>query len=186
MQKYEKIIKADALFLDRDGVINVRIYGGYVRTPDELVFLPGAIDAISLFSKHFDHIFVVTNQQGIGKGLMSEDDLEAVHKKLIDAVAHAGGHITRIYHCPSRKEAHDFCRKPNIGMALQAHRDYPEINLKNSVMIGDAVTDMLFGRRSGMHTVLVGEWPEIAHQQPHLVDYRFPALADAAEAICKG
>ncbi len=185
MQKYKKIIKGNALFLDRDGVVNVRIDGGYVRTPDELVFLPGAIEAIARLSAHYSHIFIVTNQQGIGKGLMTEDDLALVHRKITDAVDSAGGKIEHIYHCPSRKEAHDFCRKPNIGMALKARRDYPDVVLKKSVMIGDAASDMLFGRRSGMQTILVGEWPEIARQHPSLVDFSFPTLADAAKAICE-
>ena len=169
--------------MDRDGVINRRIEGGYVRTPEELEFLPGAIDAVASLSNYFSHVFVVTNQQGIGKGLMSEDDLSAVHHKLISSVAAAGGRIDRIYHCPSRKEAHDFRRKPNIGMALQARHDYPGINLKESVMIGDAVTDMLFGRRCGMQTILVGEWPEIARHNASLVDYCFSSLCHAAQAI---
>ena len=180
MQKYEKIRIGNALFLDRDGVINRRIDGGYVRTPDELELLPGVAEAIAQLSACYSRIFIVTNQQGIGKGLMSEADLSAVHRKLTDAVTAAGGRIDRIYHCPSRKEAHDFRRKPNIGMALQARRDYPDINLHRSVMIGDAVTDMLFGRRCGMQTILVGEWPEIATKQPYLIDYHFPTLAEAA------
>ncbi|MBR1516799.1 MAG: HAD family hydrolase [Bacteroidales bacterium] len=183
MQKYKKIIKGNALFLDRDGVINVRIDGGYVRRPEELVFLPGAITAIARLTKHYRHIFVVTNQQGIGKGLMTASELDEVHRKLTDAVAAAGGHIEQIYYCGSRAEAHDFRRKPNIGMALLARKAYPDINLKESVMVGDAVTDMMFGRRCGMQTVLVGEWGEIAQQQPHLVDFRFDTLADFANAV---
>lgn len=183
MQKYEKIRIGNALFLDRDGVINQRIDGGYVRTPDQLLLLPGAAEAIAQLSALYSRLFIVTNQQGIGKGLMSEADLSAVHRKLIDAVTKAGGRIDRIYHCPSRKEAHDFRRKPNIGMALEARRDYPDISLRRSVMIGDAATDMLFGRRCGMQTILVGEWPDIATTHATLVDYRFPTLAEAAQAI---
>lgn len=183
MQKYEKIRIGEALFLDRDGVINRRIDGGYVSTPDELELLPHATESIARLSHFFRHIFVVTNQQGIGKGLMSEDDLLAVHAKMTAAIEQAGGRLDHIYHCPALKEAHNFCRKPNIGMALQARRDHPGLRLKDCVMIGDAVTDMMFGRRCGMQTILVGEWSEIATQQPQLVDFFFPSLLEVAEAV---
>jgi len=183
MQKYEKIRIGEALFLDRDGVINRRIDGGYVSKPEELEMLPHSAESIARLSKHFRYIFVVTNQQGIGKGLMSETDLAAIHAKMVSEIEKAGGRIDKIYHCPSLKEAHDFLRKPNIGMALNARHDYPNLRLKSCVMIGDAATDMMFGRRAGMQTILVGEWPEIAQQNPTLVDFYFPTLHEVAEAV---
>lgn len=169
-----------ALFLDRDGVLNVLRPNDYVKSPDELVILPGVPEAMQLLRTHFDRIIVVTNQQGIGKGLMTEVDLEAIHCKLLDATA---GCIDRIYHCPALEREHSFRRKPNIGMALQARRDYPEIRLKESVMVGDSLTDMLFGRRAGMTTVLVGTNSEAGQRQPHLVDRRYPTLLDYAQSL---
>ncbi len=166
-----------ALFLDRDGVLNTLRHDDYVKTPDELDILPGVPEAMSLLRKVFGHIFVVTNQQGIGKGLMTEADLEAIHAKLDKAT---GGTIDRIYHCPRLKSEHSFDRKPNIGMALKARKDFPEIRLKESVMVGDSATDMLFGRRAGMTTVLVGTDCNVWLEQPHLVDYRYPTLLDYA------
>lgn len=164
------------LFLDRDGVINVLRPNDYVKCPDELEILPGVVEAIALCRKHFNHIIIVTNQQGIGKGLMTEADLSAVHAKLLSSVEG----IDRIYYCPELERAHSFNRKPNIGMALQARREFKDIRLKDSVMVGDSMTDMLFGRRAGMQTVLVGENSDVWRTQPHLVDLRYPTLLDYA------
>ena len=166
----------NALFLDRDGVLNVLRPDDYVKTPAELELLPGVAEALAVCRRHFARIFIVSNQQGIGKGLMSEDDLAAIHAKLLAAI----GPVDRIYHCPDLKSAHSFRRKPNIGMALQARRDFPDIRLKESVMVGDSMTDMLFGRRAGMTTVLVGHNSTVATDRPWLVDRRyedFPAFA---------
>ena len=166
-----------ALFLDRDGVLNVLRPDDYVKNPDELEVLSGVAEGLELCRKQFDRIFIVTNQQGIGKGLMTEADLEAIHRKLVESI----GPIDRIYHCPALKREHSFRRKPNIGMALQARRDFPDIRLKDSVMVGDSETDMLFGRRAGMKTVLVGNNSTVATDQPHLVDYRYSTLLDFAQ-----
>lgn len=165
------------LFLDRDGVLNVLRPNDYVKCPDELEVLPGVVEALELCRKQFNHIIIVTNQQGIGKGLMTEADLEAVHRKLIDVI----GPIDHIYHCPKLECEHSFQRKPNIGMALQARHDFNDIRLKDSVMVGDSKGDMLFGRRAGMITVLVGSNSTVATDQPHLVDYRYSTLLDFAQ-----
>lgn len=166
-----------ALFLDRDGVLNTLRHNDYVKSPDELEVLPGVPEAMALLRQQFGRIFIVTNQQGIGKGLMTEDDLDAIHAKLLAAI----GPVDRIYHCPELERAHSFRRKPNIGMALQARHDFPDIKLKESVMIGDSRTDMLFGRRCGMTTVLVGDNSDVALSDPYLVDFRYASLLDAAQ-----
>lgn len=174
-----RITEHTALFLDRDGVLNVLRQDDYVKRPDELEILPGVKEAMGLLKERFSHTFIVTNQQGVSKGLMTEEDLHAVHKKLIDEI----GEIDHIYYCTERQSAHSFNRKPNIGMALQARRDYPDIRLKESVMVGDSASDMLFGRRCGMKTVLIGETNDIALKHPNLVDYHYPTLLDFAEDI---
>lgn len=166
-----------ALFLDRDGVLNVLRPNDYVKCPDELVILPGVAEAMALCRKQFGRIFIVTNQQGIGKSLMSEDDLAAIHHKLLEAI----GPVDRIYHSSELERSHSFRRKPNIGMAIQARRDFPDIRLKESMMVGDSMTDMLFGRRAGMKTVLVGNNSTVATDQPYLVDYHYSSLLDFAQ-----
>lgn len=172
-----------SLFLDRDGVINRRIIDGYVTRREYFILIDGVLEAISIFTRNFDHIFMVTNQQGIGKGLMTEDDLADIHGWFLKQVESTGGRIDRIYHCPALKSAHSFMRKPSIGMALQARRDFPDVVLKQSVMVGDTASDMLFGRRAGMTTVLVGDEPEIGRKTPHLVDYCYPDLLSYAKTL---
>lgn len=168
-----------ALFLDRDGVINVLRRNDYVKNPDEMEILPGVAEALTICRKHFDLIFVVTNQQGIGKGLMTEKDLEAVHAKMLAAVHD----IDHIYFCSKLECEHSFFRKPAIGMALQARREHPGLRLKDCVMVGDSTTDMLFGRRAGMTTVLVGDNSDCNKTRPWLVDYAYPTLLDYAQTL---
>ncbi len=146
-----------ALFLDRDGVINVRREGEYITKPEDFVFIDGVPQAIRELNKIFKYTFIVTNQQGIGKGLMTENDLKAIHKKMLDELASANARIDDIFYCPDLEGTNSFFRKPNIGMALAARKKYPDINFKKSVMVGDSISDMVFGRRLGMVTVLVGE-----------------------------
>ncbi len=171
------------LFLDRDGVINRRIVDGYVTRPEDFVLIDGVLDAMAIFARKFDRIFMVTNQQGIGKGLMTEADLEAIHRGFLSQVEAAGGRIDRIFFCPALKSAHSFMRKPSIGMALQARREFPDVVLRRSVMVGDTESDMLFGRRAGMTTVLVGDEPGIGCRVPHLVDFCYPDLLGYAKSL---
>jgi histidinol-phosphate phosphatase family protein len=147
------------LFLDRDGVINRRIVGGYVQYPEEFVFLPGVPESIAVFSVLFGRIIVVTNQQGIGKGLMNEKQLETVHRKMLKEVEQAGGRIDAVLHCPDLAGAGATCRKPSPFLALEAQTRFPEIDFRRSIMVGDAESDMLFGKNAGMYTVWVGEEP---------------------------
>src|SRR5512146_1139382 len=95
-----KIDKSWTLFLDRDGVINKRIPGGYVREWQHFEFLPGVKEAMKIFSGLFGHVIIVSNQQGIGKGIMTEKDLEEVHARMISEIERSGGRIDRIYHSP--------------------------------------------------------------------------------------
>ena len=147
--------KSWTLFLDRDGVINHRIPGAYVRHWDEFEFLENVPEVIAKFSKIFGRIVVVTNQQGIGKGLMTAEELVALHDKMYRAIMKLGGRIDAVYFCPKLAIENPICRKPETGMAYQAQRNFPEINFKKSVMVGDSLSDMGFGSKVGMWNVLV-------------------------------
>ena len=171
------------LFLDRDGVLNERIIDGYVTKPGDSKSIDGVLDAMAIFARRFDKIFIVTNQQGIGKGLMTAEDLEQIHRFFLNEVNQAGGRVDKIYFCPALKSANSFMRKPSIGMALQARREFEGVSLRHSIMVGDTATDMLFGRRAGMCTVLVGEEKEVASSHPHLVDYYYKDLYTFAKNI---
>ena len=152
----KNIDKSWTLFLDRDGVINQRILGGYVQSWEAFQLLPGVLESMAVLARYFGRIIIVTNQQGIGKKLMNEVTLQRIHDKLKEVVRNAGGRLDAIYYCPELETESDNCRKPGIAMALQARRDFPEIDFSKSIMVGDSVSDLLFGRNAGMFTVFVG------------------------------
>ena len=152
-----KIDKSWTLFLDRDGVINKKLDGDYVKTIDEFEFLPNALEAIQVFSNRFHKIVIVTNQQGISKRLMTEDDLHKVHQHLLQEVHNNGGRIDAIFHAPQLAEENSIMRKPNIGMALQAKEEFPSIDFKKSIMAGDSISDIEFALNANMFAVLIGQ-----------------------------
>ena len=169
------------LFLDRDGVLNVRTPGDYVKTPAEWIPVPGLEEAMQQLSDLFGRIIVVTNQAGIGRGLMTETDLSAVHQKMIETIQRAGGRLDAIYHCPHRSDAGCDCRKPATGMALRAKVDFPDIDFTNSWMVGDSISDMELGLRLGMRTVLIhGKAEESARLAGLPLDFRFDSLVEFA------
>ncbi|MEO5644696.1 MAG: HAD family hydrolase [Bacteroidia bacterium] len=151
------IDKSWTLFLDRDGVINVRFPGDYVKRVDEFEFIPGAVDAIARFSKVFGRIIVVTNQQGIARGFYTHEDLAAIHAHMQSEVEKAGGKIERVYYAHQAAAENSPMRKPGTGMALQAQKDFPAIDFSKSVMAGDTQSDMEFGKALGMKLVFVGD-----------------------------
>lgn len=177
------ISKNWTLFLDRDGVINERLVDDYVKQWEDFTFIPGTLDAMKIFAAVFGPIVVVTNQQGVEKGLMNEGQLRVIHEEMTAQIFKAGGRIDGVYYCTGLKFDNPFCRKPNPGMALKARRDNPGINFKKSLMVGDSLSDLVFGKRLGMKTVLIGETNKLAQQHPHLADFWFKNLADLAKFI---
>lgn len=176
------INKSWTLFLDRDGVINVDKVGSYIFNADEFVFLPGAPDFFKKLSDLFGRIIVVTNQRGVGRGLMTEKDLAGIHDKMVTAIEAIGGKIDGIYFAPAIVN-NDPLRKPNPGMAFQAQQDFPDIDLSKSIMIGNKHSDMLFGKNAGMYTVFVATTnPEVPFPHPD-IDMRVELLQDFAKAL---
>lgn len=170
-----KIDNTWSLFLDRDGVLNERLADDYVKTWEQFHFLAGVPEALKLLSGVFGHIFIVTNQQGIGKGLMSENDLNHIHNRLVTEVRNAGGKIDKIYHSPYLASVNHISRKPAIGMALKAKSDFSEIRFNKSIMVGDSLSDLIFGKRLKMKTVLLGD-STLARKSPYFTDYFYPDL----------
>lgn len=140
------------LFLDRDGVINKEKEGDYIRNLDEFEFLPGALSSLQQITPRFQRSVVVTNQRGIGKGLMQADDVNAIHDFLQAQVASGGGKLDALFYAPDL-ESDAPNRKPNPGMAVQAKNLFPEIDFHKSIMVGNRLSDMAFGRNCGMITV---------------------------------
>ncbi|TND01830.1 MAG: D-glycero-D-manno-heptose 1,7-bisphosphate phosphatase [Bacteroidetes bacterium] len=164
------------LFLDRDGVINRRLPGDYVKRWDEFEFLPGVLDAMPVLAHIFGTIVIVTNQQGIAKGLYTEDDLRLVHEKMQARVSEHGGRIDRIYFSPHAAAENHPTRKPAIGMALQAKSDLPAIDFSKSVIVGDSVSDMQFGRTAGMKTVFAKTDGALPEEHKALADLEVNSL----------
>ena len=173
-----KINHTGTLFLDRDGVINKRIFNGYVTSPATFEFLPGVQEGLKIFNRIFGKIIVVTNQQGVGKGLMTEEELQKIHDFMLQEVEKAGGRIDAVYYCTDLKDKERNCRKPAGTMADRAKKDFPEIDFENSIMAGDSESDILFGKGKGMTTVFIGEKQEFSNDiKP---DYSFPSLFEFA------
>jgi histidinol-phosphate phosphatase family protein len=163
------------LFLDRDGVINEEITGSYITRWEDFVFCVGAKDAIVQLSSIFGRIIVVTNQRGVGRGIMSMDSLKEINRNLTDVIASEGGRLDRIYACTATSNE-DHNRKPNTGMALQAKEDFPEIDFRKSIMVGNSPSDMEFGKRLSMHTVFLTT-THPPYELPHdLVDEQYGSL----------
>jgi len=164
------------LFLDRDGVINKRIFGGYILEESAFVFNDGALEALTILNKVFGKIVVVTNQQCIGKKLISIDQLNQIHERMCTLIATAGGRIDAVYFAPELKNEIDSTRKPSAAMAMQAKQDFPEIDFGKSVMIGDTDSDIVFGKNLGMKTGLILS-EEVVREQ---ADFQFNSLLDFA------
>ncbi len=173
-----KIDKSWTLFLDRDGVVNVRLVDDYVKNINEFEFLPGVLEAFKIFAETFGKIIIVTNQQGVGKGLMTLDNVETVHGFMMQAIENQKGRVDAIYVCPQLKSDPDNFRKPSPKMAYMAQHDFPEIDFDKSVMVGDSNSDIEFGRNAGMYTILIGD--EAVKCRP---DRRFESLLKFAKIL---
>ncbi len=177
------IDKGWSLFLDRDGVINQRIPDNYVKHPDEFEFIPGVTEALKVFAAIFNPIVVITNQQGIGRGLMTNEQLIKVHNIMLKKVLGTGGRIDAVFYSPDLKDTRSFTRKPAVGLGLKAKRQFPSINFKKSIMAGDTYSDILFGSRLGMITVLIGNDKEAALRAAGILDFAFPDLISFADYL---
>jgi D-glycero-D-manno-heptose 1,7-bisphosphate phosphatase len=142
------------LFLDRDGVLNIEKDQDYIRNVDEFIFYDDVLSHFPILNKTFGKIIIVTNQRGIGKGLMTHDDLHSIHSFLLTEINKHDGHIHQFYYAPDL-ENDSIDRKPNIGMGLKAKQEFPEIDFSKSIMVGNNISDMEFGKRLGMKTVYV-------------------------------
>ena len=176
------IKKSFTLFLDRDGVLNEEIPGDYVRTPDQLVFYPGVLDALALVRPHVKRMLVVTNQRGVGRGLMTEADLNMVHQHLENTLAQVHVKLDGIFYCTDVDNSSP-CRKPNPGMGLMAQQHFPDIDFHRSIMIGNSISDMEFGRNLGMYTIFLQTTKPQFYDSHPAIDIAFPSLALAIHAL---
>ena len=144
------------VFLDRDGVINEKpLPGEYVTAWEQFRIIPAAVDWIRLFNALDLLVVIVTNQRGIARGLMTINDLEEIHRRMLDDLSAAGAHVDRVLYCP-HEEGSCECRKPKPGLVLRAQSELG-IDLSRSIMIGDSDRDEELARCCGLRFVRVDD-----------------------------
>lgn len=150
-----KIDPTWTLFLDRDGVINERVFGSYVLKKEDFHFTKDCLVALKKAQGIFGRIVVVTNQQCVALELITEKELDDLNDFMIQEIQKVGGRIDKVYCATELKSAQAPRRKPSMNMGLEALSDFPEIDFKKSIMIGDTDSDLQFGMNLGMKTVLI-------------------------------
>jgi histidinol-phosphate phosphatase family protein len=167
------------LFLDRDGVINKKLENDYVKHTSEFEFIDGVLNALRMLDSIFGKIVVVTNQQCIGKRIIYPEDLELIHQNMLYEISYLKGRIDKIYYSPYLASENHPTRKPAIGMALQAQKDFPTIDFNKSIIVGDSLSDMEFGRNAGMKTVYISNEPK----EDKRIDFNFKSLIYFAHTL---
>jgi D-glycero-D-manno-heptose 1,7-bisphosphate phosphatase len=182
---HEQVLRT--VFLDRDGVLNEKMPEGcYVTRWEEFQMLAGVPAAIARLNSAGLRVIVVSNQRGVARGLYTLADVEAIHAAFQRELQSRGAQVDAFYFCPHDKRS-CICRKPLPGMFEQAMAQFPQIEATSSVMIGDSLSDMEFGRRLGMKTIFIEVSPE--RQRPGaetartLADLCCHSLSDAVEAL---
>ena len=175
------------VFLDRDGVINRKApEGQYIARWSELHILPGVEAAIAALNDSGRPILVVSNQRGIALGLCSHDEVNALHEQLQEHLARHGAHIDAFYYCPHDEGQCD-CRKPATGLFRQAFQDFPGASARNSVMIGDAISDIAAARALNMPSIFIEGDPSTrkdgTEEAAELADAVVTSLAEAVKLI---
>jgi histidinol-phosphate phosphatase family protein len=170
------------LFLDRDGVINHEKKEDYIRNWAEFKFYTESLVAFPLLAKKFSRIIIATNQKGIGKGWMTDADLALIHQNMTQHIIELGGRIDAIFYC-SDLDNLSYNRKPQPGMAFMAQEKFPLIDFSKSIMVGNRMSDMEFGRNAGMHNVYLATTNPEAPFPDTKIDYRFDNLLQFAQAL---
>jgi histidinol-phosphate phosphatase family protein len=177
-----KIDKSWSLFLDRDGVINHEISGSYVHHWNDFVFYDGSLEAFRILAGIFHKIIVVTNQRGVGKGLTKLEDLHTIHANMENAIQNSGGRIDAVYYCSDIEDNSPF-RKPQPGMGLEACRQFPDIDPVKSIMVGNSISDMGFGRNLGCFNVFLTTTCKKVPVEENSIDAFFPSLREFAQSL---
>ncbi|MFA6571995.1 MAG: HAD-IIIA family hydrolase [Bacteroidota bacterium] len=170
--------KNKAVFFDRDGIVNYRLVGDYVTSIEEFKFIDDFLLFYSSIKKKGYLGILVKNQEGIGKGILSEENLEQVHTFLQSKMLELTGYnFDDIFYCSDLAESNSPRRKPNPGMIFEAIEKW-NIEPRNSWMIGDSPTDVIAGKRAGLNTILVNihnkkDVPEAEQVFPNLLTASF-------------
>lgn len=150
-----------AVFFDRDGIVNKRIIDGYVTNYSDFHFIPEFFEIFKFFKNKSFLAILVTNQQGIGKGLMTHEQLDDIHDKMQkDILIKTNYRFDKIYFAPQLAHENSIMRKPNPGMLLKAIEEF-NIDIVNSWTIGDGIRDVIAGKKAKTKTILVGNFESI-------------------------
>ena len=169
-------------FFDRDGIVNTRKVGGYIKTFDEFEFIPEFLEIIQKSEELGFLKIVITNQQGIGKGLMTEEELSKVHNLMqFNLFQKLGFSFDDIYYCPDLANSGSKTRKPEPGMILEAI-DKWDIDVENSYFLGDSESDAVAGERAGIKTILIGDFSE---NKANFVFSNYTEFKNSFESIIK-
>lgn len=142
-----------ALFLDRDGVIN-REAEGYITEWSQFEFLPGALEAIRRLTEEGYKIIIISNQSAINRGLATKDEIDRIMTNMVTEIEASGGKIWDIYYCPHRPEDKCDCRKPEPGLFFQAEEKHG-VKITNTWFVGDKLTDVAVAIRIGARPILI-------------------------------
>jgi len=176
------------VILDRDGVINHVVRGQYITSPEQVSLLPGAADAIARLNDNDYSVVVVSNQQCVGLGLLTQAGLDAVSDAVREAVcAASGGIITDFFYCPHLKDAGCACRKPRPGL-LHAAQQRHGFELATTYFVGDMYSDVLTAKHAACRSIFVlGGLDDLLYREgqpfPHTPDHIADDLAAATEYI---
>jgi len=144
-----------AILLDRDGVINKKASkGDYIKSEEAFEWLPGAKEAIKVFKERGHLVLVISNQRGIARGLMTQEDVGEIHDSIQQDLGKIGARIDRFYYCPHDDKDNCSCRKPKTGLIEKALEEF-HFEPKESFLVGDAETDIEMGKKMGLKTILV-------------------------------
>ena len=149
-----------AVFLDRDGTLIDDV--GYISDPEDVRLVPGAADALRALRDAGFRLVVVSNQSGLGRGLITQERADAVHQRLVQELERAGAQIDAAYYCPHTPEEGCDCRKPLPGLLLDAARELG-LDLERSFMVGNSDVDVAAGEAAGARAILLADstdWPE--------------------------
>jgi len=175
-------LKNFTLFLDRDGVINAPRIADYAKNPDEFIVIDGVLEAMQIFKQLFKRVIIVTNQQGIGRNIMTEKDLENVHLKFYNALKTVGlEYPDAVFFAPYLKSDNHNWRKPLIGMPKMAINYFDTIDLKKSIIVGDSDGDMKLADNVGAIKVKIVN-PQFNFDNQ---DYTFDSLWQFAQHLPK-
>ena len=150
--------KADgwAVFLDRDGTVIYDV--GYPRDPQQVRLLPGVGEALAKLRKQGFRLVLVSNQSGIGRGMVAWKEAEQVHRQVVSNLAEYGVYLDGAYYCPHAPEEQCGCRKPSPEMLLRAAEEL-DLDLAHSFVVGDKPSDVEVGKRAGCRTILLAASP---------------------------